>query len=1043
MRAHAGDLRLLCGKPYRPVTHNETISPHAFVTLANGSSVTIEGMKRWVALAFVGSALTLSCADDTSSPGNVATGTGTGSSSGTSAGPSPDSGPGPDSTGGDATMGDSTAAPGSSSSGDPTLDGTSTGTPGSSSDTGETVCRGDGECDDDNPCTIDQCVDTACMHDDEADGTACNDGRMDGICDAGECVAAVECKSPADCTDLPPDDDCQERLCDGGECGLDFTPEGEPASAVRQTAGDCQVVVCDGAGGTTMEIDDTDVPDDGNDCTEDVCTAGVPSNPPVGEGTACEAGVCNDSGTCVGCLTADDCAGSDTFCQVRTCVDNTCGVDNTAADTPLPDPDQTANDCQLAVCDGNGNVAQNADDADLPLDDGNDCTAQACNVGVPLFPDEPVDTACDQDGGLFCDGAGACVECNDASQCSGAGECSVDACTDNACVVESAAAGTACDDGQFCTATDECDGAGACVGAGDPCQGADGDGNCSETCDEGANACTGADPDGSACNDGTFCNGTDTCQGGTCSTHAGDPCTGASDGDADCLESCLEGVGGAGSCTAPDPVNTTCDDGLLCTFGDQCDAVGVCQGGPSPCAPTPGDFDCSESCNAATGLCDAPDPAGGSCDDQQFCTATDTCDGAGSCTGTGDPCEGADGDGNCAESCDEIANNCLANDQGGTACDDGLFCTATDVCNGLGACVGSDDPCPGADGDGDCAESCDDTADACTASDTDGTSCDDGSFCNGADTCAAGACSVHPGDPCDGADGDGDCSETCDDAVGACTGLDPAGSTCSDGLACTLIDTCNAAGTCVGNPATNPCTGGTVDADCDCTEACAEDPLAPQGFSCTGPNTASTLCGPSTVPPTFCNGTGACNSPTCAQPLVMNQVQAADLVVTEIMYNPDICLDTSCEWIEVRNATGADVNLNGLLIQDAGPSSCTVTTTFVLAAGAYAWVAVTPGSSWTYTMQPDVFCTGSVSLNNSGAESVILRNGAGTVIDQTSYTAASVGVGRSLKLNPAGQSAAANDVAANWCYSTVAFDTVDLVSDYGSPRALNEAACAP
>ena len=26
--------------------------------------------------------------------------------------------------------------------------------------------------------------------------------------------------------------------------------------------------------------------------------------------------------------------------------------------------------------------------------------------------------------------------------------------------------------------------------------------------------------------------------------------------------------------------------------------------------------------------------------------------------------------------------------------------------------------------------------------------CDDGSFCNGADTCAGGSCSIHPGDPC-------------------------------------------------------------------------------------------------------------------------------------------------------------------------------------------------------------------------------------------------------------------------------------------------------
>src|SRR5690349_15195366 len=34
----------------------------------------------------------------------------------------------------------------------------------------------------------------------------------------------------------------------------------------------------------------------------------------------------------------------------------------------------------------------------------------------------------------------------------------------------------------------------------------------------------------------------------------------------------------------------------------------------------------------------------------------------------------------------------------------------------------------------------------------DGASCDDGVFCNGTDTCDAGGCSLHTGDPCPGPD---------------------------------------------------------------------------------------------------------------------------------------------------------------------------------------------------------------------------------------------------------------------------------------------------
>jgi hypothetical protein len=66
---------------------------------------------------------------------------------------------------------------------------------------------------------------------------------------------------------------------------------------------------------------------------------------------------------------------------------------------------------------------------------------------------------------------------------------------------------------------------------------------------------------------------------------------------------------------------------------------------------------------------------------------------------------------------------------------------------------------------------CDDddvcTTDTCTAGgcgySNNNLPCDDELFCNGADTCADGSCSLHAGDPCSGADGDTDCAETCDE----------------------------------------------------------------------------------------------------------------------------------------------------------------------------------------------------------------------------------------------------------------------------------------
>ncbi len=583
--------------------------------------------------------------------------------------------------------------------------------------------------DDRNECTVDTCSRGTPVHDPAVSGFPCG---ADGLCDgAGACA---ECISPDDCTDLPMDDDCQTRTCIAGVCGQEFADQGTEANATLQTPGNCQLIVCDGAGGIESDNDDTDVPFDGLECTDDLCTAGAPSNPPAMSGDSCGvAGVCDGFGTCVGCVTPADCGGTDTFCQSITCINNTCGVNNAAVGLPLPLFDQTSNDCQELVCDGGGSVIALADDDDLPSPDGNDCTGEACSNGMTLFPDLPLDDPCDQDGGTVCDGAGACVECNNATQCSGANQCEQDVCNANACGTQALGAGTGCNDGQFCTATDECNGMGSCVGFGSPCPGPDGDSNCSESCNEGTNSCDADDPALSGCEDGLFCTAGDTCDGaGTCQG-GGAACPGP-DGDGDCSESCDEG---ADNCNADDPPGTTCTDGLFCTSVDQCNASGTCVGAGDPCPGADGDGDCSEACNEFFNTCTSNDPNGSGCDDGQFCTQTDTCSN-GSCIGAGDPCTGPDGDGNCAESCDEGTNSCGGNDPVGSACDDGLFCTDNDTCNSVGACTGSGNPCDGPDGDGDCTETCDESDNDCQGQDPNGSICDPGGIFGG--ICTNGLC---------------------------------------------------------------------------------------------------------------------------------------------------------------------------------------------------------------------------------------------------------------------------------------------------------------
>ncbi len=198
-----------------------------------------------------------------------------------------------------------------------------------------------------------------------------------------------------------------------------------------------------------------------------------------------------------------------------------------------------------------------------------------------------------------------------------------------------------------------------------------------------------------------------------------------------------------------------CDDGLFCTGAESC-PDDACDAPGDPCAFAcdedldvciecfvPADCDDANPCTdegCTAGLC-SNDPGAGACDDGLFCTETDSC-AAGVCVGAGDACPGT----NCNEGTDVCAD-CLAD----ADCEDGDPCTA-DTCDVAGACQ---------------------TADAAA-----GTPCaDDGLFCSGRESCAAGAC-ASGGDPC-AAD------ETCSEEEGLCRGcgdgrLD-AGEVCDDG----------------------------------------------------------------------------------------------------------------------------------------------------------------------------------------------------------------------------------------------------------------------
>jgi len=130
------------------------------------------------------------------------------------------------------------------------------------------------------------------------------------------------------------------------------------------------------------------------------------------------------------------------------------------------------------------------------------------------------------------------------------------------------------------------------------------------------------------CNDGNFCNGTETCNAGICDPGTS-PCPG---------QVCDEGTDSCQDCF----VDADCDDGDFCNGPETCSA-NVCLPGTLPCPSSQCD-DNLDSCVACT--------LDGDCDDGNFCNGAETCDG-GTCSPPADACPG--------QTCDESGDTCVGN----------------------------------------------------------------------------------------------------------------------------------------------------------------------------------------------------------------------------------------------------------------------------------------------------------------------------------------------------------------------------------------------
>jgi hypothetical protein len=299
------------------------------------------------------------------------------------------------------------------------------GTPVSAQATGDcqqVVCDGDGatksEADDsDLPVDGKECTGDTCSSGVPSNPALALDAPCGAAgalyCDgAGACVgctADAECGAPTTCA---------TPRCTKGVCGVDFVAPGTPVA--QQTTGDCQEVQCDGVGGTKSVALLTDVVDDGNACTTDLCVGGAPTHPNAPSGTPCTSGGlrCDGAGACVACITGADCASL--VCIAQTCVPATCSdhVKNAAeTDVDCGGPDcgpcadglrcAAAADCSSTICSG------------TPLT----CQPPSCTDGLHNGAETGVDC-----------GGGACPTCALGGACAVSADCQSGNCVASKCV---------------------------------------------------------------------------------------------------------------------------------------------------------------------------------------------------------------------------------------------------------------------------------------------------------------------------------------------------------------------------------------------------------------------------------------------------------------------------------------------------------------------------------------------------------------------------------------------------------------------------------
>lgn len=169
-------------------------------------------------------------------------------------------------------------------------------------------------------------------------------------------------------------------------------------------------------------------------------------------------------------------------------------------------------------------------------------------------------------------------------------------------------------------------------------------------------------------------------------------------------------------------------------------------------------------------------------------------------------------------------------------------------------------------------------------------------------------------------------------------------------------------------------------------------------------------------------------------PGATNQCETAlnpgDLIINEIIQNPDAVFDNAGEWFEVYNNTADPLDLQGLVIADDGSNTHTIGSSVVVAPGGYAVLGNNADTATNGGVAVDYEYSSFLLAN--GDDEVVIRDGS-IEVDRVNYdggpefpdpTGASMALVRTY-LN--------NNQGGNWCTSTTPYG----LGDFGTPGAAN------